>query len=110
MTAKWTVFVLVAFAIAAVGTGCALLQAFRPALPAIAAALLAELDNVLDAYEEGAAAEDLSGSAVAQMEDLQTARRVLIGCLIDELAEEYPELSLQRRLERLNNATGLSPP
>lgn len=103
-------YVVATLLIGVVITGCAVLQAFRPALPAIAAALLAELDNVLDAYENGAPAENLTPAAAAEVEDLQTARRVLIGCLIDELATEYPQLSLQRRLERLNNATGLSPP
>ena len=90
--------------------GCALLQQFRPALPAIAAALLAELDNVLDAYEDASTYDGLDLQAAEQMANLQTARRSLIECIIDQLAEEYPEITLTRRLERLNNATGLPPP
>ena len=95
---------------AATFVGCAVLQAFRPALPAIAAALLAELDNVLDAYEDASTYNHLGPEAAGQMEDLQTARRSLIECIIDQRAEEYPEITLTRRLERLNNATGLPPP
>lgn len=101
---------LIFFTFAATFVGCALLQKFRPALPAIAAALLAELDNVLDAYENASAVDGLTTEAAGQMEDLQTARRALIGCIIDQVAEEYPQISLRRRLERLNNATGLPPP
>ena len=89
---------------------CALLQKFRPAIPAIAAALLAELDNVLDAYEDASTYDGIDLQAAAQMEDLQTARRSLIECIIDQLAEDYPQITLTRRLERLNDATGNLPP
>lgn len=90
--------------------GCAVLQAFRPALPAIAAALLAELDNVLDAYESDFPSRSHSTSDAGASEDLQTARRILIECLIHDLAENYPEINMTRRLERFNDATGLPPP
>ncbi len=106
----YTPYFLAGVAICFTLAGCAVLQAIRPALPAIAAALLAELDTALDAYELKNPSSDYTTSKLAEMEELQTARRVLIECLIDELAENYPEINLTRRLERLNNATGIPPP
>ena len=105
-----TPYIAATVAILCTVAGCTFLQAIRPALPAIAAALLAELDNVLDSYEDTASAYGNDPAASAGMEDLQTARRVLIECIIDDLAENYPEINLTRRLERLNDATGLPPP
>ncbi len=110
MLGRHQIYALGALAVILTISGCAVLQALRPALPAIAAALLAELDTALDAYEDEATRNSNGNATTAAMEELQTARRVLIECIIDDLAEKYPEVNLTRRLERLNNATGLPPP